>query len=569
MATARPATSPSLFRQPETRCAIYTRKSTEDGLEQEFNSLDAQREACAAYVLSQRHEGWTLNAAVYDDGGYSGGNMERPALRQLLADVAAGRIDVIVVYKIDRLTRSLSDFARMVEILDRANASFVSITQAFNTTTSMGRLTLNILLSFAQFEREVTGERIRDKVAASKKKGMWMGGSPPLGYDVIERKLAVNETEAAAVRAIYARYLELGTIVTLQADLTDRGIYSKQWISRSGLERGGVLFTHGALVHLLSNRTYIGLVHHQGEYYPGEHAAILSQELFDKAQIQLGQNRVDRKCGTNIIDPSLLAGLLYDGVGRRMQPSSAAKQSRRYRYYKSKADCASDHPTWRIPAGELEAAVIGSLRTKLQDPGLVHQLLEMGMDDNISIPHVQRSLSGLATTLTDGVPCEKRAVLLKLLDRVDLRDEGIDLAINIASLLPSSTNGAAMVQLLAISTPAHLIRAGKEVRLAIPPSHSHASARHDSALIKLIVKSHGARAMLKSMPETPLDDIAQAYGVTRDYFRVLIRLSFLAPDITSAILEGRQPATLTRQLLARFPDLPIEWAAQREALGFC
>lgn len=252
-----------------------------------------------------------------------------------------------------------------------------------------------------------------------------------------------------------------------------------------------------------------------------------------------------------------------------LQPSSAAKQSRRYRYYKSKADGASDLPIWRIPAGELETAVIGSLCAKLQDPGLIHQLLEMGMDDNASIPHVQRSLSNLAATLTDGVPFEKRAVLLKLIDRVDLRDERIDLAINVASLLPSSTNGAPMVQLLTISTPAHLIRAGKEVRLAIPPSRSQASARHDPALIKLIVKSHDARAKLKSMAETPLDDIAQAYGVTRDYFRVLVRLSFLAPDITSAILEGRQPATLTRQLLARFPDLPIEWAAQRDALGFC
>lgn len=560
--------SPQL-RQSTVRCAIYTRKSTDDGLDQEFNSLDAQREACAAYVLSQRHEGWSLNPEIYDDGGYSGGNMERPALKQLLAEVEAGRVDVIVVYKIDRLTRSLSDFARMVEILDRANASFVSITQAFNTTTSMGRLTLNVLLSFAQFEREVTGERIRDKVAASKKKGMWMGGSPPLGYDVTDRKLVINKVEAEAVRAIYDRYLELGTITSLLADLTDRGIHSKRWTSRTGAVRGGIPFTFGALAHLLSNRTYLGLVHHQGEYYPGEHEAIIERDVFDRVQAQLEKNRVDRKSGANIIDPSLLAGLLYDGEGRRMQPSSAAKQSRRYRYYMSKADTASDQPIWRIPASEVETAVVGSLCGKLEDPGLIHDLLEMDASDTMSIPHLQRSISDVVKTLTNGVPFEKRATLLDLVSRIDLHRDRIEILLNLGSMLASGEKSTCLDMPLALSTPAHLIKTGKEVRLAIPPAHSRDIARYDPALIKLIVKSHGARALLKSMPETPLDKIAATYGVTRDYFRVLIRLSFLAPDITAAILEGRQPATLTRQQLARFPDLPLEWDTQRAALGFC
>lgn len=560
---------PPLARTPTIRCAIYTRKSTEDGLEQEFNSLDAQRDACAAYVLSQRHEGWTLNPDLYDDGGYSGGNMDRPGLKQLLADVEAGKVDVIVVYKIDRLTRSLSDFARMIDVLDGANASFVSVTQAFNTTSSMGRLTLNVLLSFAQFEREVTSERIRDKVAASKKKGIWMGGCPPLGYDVSDRKLVVNEAEAERVRFIYNRYLALGTVIALQTELTARGIFSKTWISRAGQTKGGFAFTRGALTHLLSNRTYIGLVHHQGDYYPGEQAAILAHDLFERTQAQLQKNRVDRKCGTNILDPSLLAGLLYDGVGRRMQPSSAAKRSRRYRYYKSRGDVPSDQPIWRVSAGELEAAVIGCLCTKFDDPGLIHELLETEMDETLSIPHLQRTISAVCTTLTNGAPFEKRAALLKFVSRIDLHEKQIDLALNMGSILSSGPTSTDLDIPLTLTTPAHLIRVGQEIRLAIPPSHSRNLARHDAPLIRLIVKSHLARAALQAQSDLPLDQIAQNHGVTRDYFRVLIRLSFLAPDITTAILEGRQPATLTRQMLARFPELPLEWTAQRAALGFC
>ncbi len=289
MARARTSRHAPVVRT-QFRCAIYTRKSTEDGLEQEFNSLDAQREACAAYILSQRHEGWTLLPGCYDDGGFSGGSMERPGLKQLLGEVEAGRVDVIVVYKVDRLTRSLSDFARIVEVLDHAGASFVSVTQAFNTTSSMGRLTLNVLLSFAQFEREVTGERIRDKVAASKKKGMWMGGNVPLGYDVVERKLVVNDAEADQVRHIFARYIALGTIAALQEELKGQQIHSKAWLARSGRPVGGKAFSAGALAHLLQNRTYVGLVHHKGDYYPGEHQAMVAQATFDEAQALLEAN---------------------------------------------------------------------------------------------------------------------------------------------------------------------------------------------------------------------------------------------------------------------------------------
>ena len=280
MAKHRPA-RPTL-QAKAVRCAIYTRKSTDEGLEQEFNSLHAQREACAAYILSQRHEGWRELPEPYDNGGFSGGTMDRPGLKQLLADVTAGKVDVIVLYKVDRLTRSLADFARIVEVLDGAGASFVSVTQSFNTTTSMGRLTLNVLLSFAQFEREVTGERIRDKFAASRRKGMWMGGVVPLGYRVVERKLLVDEAEAATVRRIFARYADLGSTAALAAELHEQGVTSKQRSLSDGTSYGGRPFSRGALAHLLQNRVYVGEVTHKGQSYPGEHQAIIVEELWAK-----------------------------------------------------------------------------------------------------------------------------------------------------------------------------------------------------------------------------------------------------------------------------------------------
>ncbi|MGB6799383.1 MAG: recombinase family protein, partial [Xanthobacteraceae bacterium] len=279
------------------RCAIYTRKSTDEGLEQAFNSLDAQREACAAYILSQKHEGWTVLPTLYDDGGYSGGTMERPAMKRLIADIEAGQIDVVVVYKVDRLTRALSDFAKLVEIIDRRGVSFVSITQQFNTTTSMGRLTLNVLLSFAQFEREVIGERVRDKIAASKKKGMWMGGSVPLGYDVKHRKLVANPAEARTVVDIFKRYLRLRSVRALADELAAAGIKSKRRIHTDGTEYGHQRFSHGALYLLLQNRTYLGEATHKGNSYPGEHTAIVGKPLWGAVQAALGENRVARTTG--------------------------------------------------------------------------------------------------------------------------------------------------------------------------------------------------------------------------------------------------------------------------------
>src|SRR4030088_1800421 len=356
----------------KARCAIYTRKSSEEGLEQAFNSLDAQREACAAFVLSQKHEGWTGVPVLYDDGGDYGGTMERPALKRLMADIEAGQIDVVVVYKVDRLTRALSDFAKLVEVFDRRGVSFVSITQQFNTTTSMGRLTLNVLLSFAQFEREVIGERVRDKIAASKKKGMWMGGMPPLGYDVKDRKLVVNKDEARTVVDIFRRYLALKSVRDLRDDLADAGIKSKRRVQPDGTEYGGQKLARGALYLMLQNRIYRGEITHKGNSYPGEHPAIIEQQLWDEVQAVLAKNRVERATGVHVKHPSLLAGLMFDGTGERLTPTYAIKKGTRYRYYVSASlmrEARSNRSSgWRIPAGDLEGLVINRLRTFLADP---------------------------------------------------------------------------------------------------------------------------------------------------------------------------------------------------------
>jgi site-specific DNA recombinase len=308
------------------RCAIYTRKSTDEGLEQAFNSLDAQREACVAFIASQKHEGWTVLPAQYDDGGYSGGTMERPALQRLLADIEAGQVDVVVVYKVDRLTRALSDFAKVVEVFDRRAVSFVSITQQFNTTSSMGRLTLNVLLSFAQFEREVIGERVRDKIAASKRKGMWMGGMPPLGYDVKDRKLVVNGNEAQTVVDIYRRYLALKSVRELHHALAGAGITSKRRVRPDGTLYGGQEIARGALYLMLQNRIYRGEITHKGQSYPGQHPAIIDQPLWDEVQAVLAQNRIERATGAHAKHPSLLGGLVFDASGERLTPSYAIKK---------------------------------------------------------------------------------------------------------------------------------------------------------------------------------------------------------------------------------------------------
>src|SRR6059058_585736 len=425
-------------RNAKVRCAIYTRKSSEEGLEQEFNSLQAQREACEAFINSQRHEGWVCLRAAYDDGGFSGATMERPALQQLLADIAAGRVDTVVFYKIDRLTRSLADFAKIVEILDQRSASFVSVTQQFNTTTSMGRLTLNVLLSFAQFEREVIGERIRDKIAASKKKGMWMSGVPPLGYRAQDRKLVIVDSEAEIVRSIFRRYAELGSVGLLKDELDARGIKSKSRTSASGRLWGGKPFSRGALYLMLQNRIYRGEIVHKEQSHPGEHTPIIDQPLWDAVQVQLAGNAAERNSSARHRQPSLLAGLLVDGDGNRMTPSHAVKKGTRYRYYVSGSlitkDRTQNPAALRIPAAEIEQLVSDRVHRWLLDPGSLDKSTAARLAD----PSIQHRRVARAAEISKHWPelpvARKRAVLTTLIERIDVNLDRIDIRLRPARL---------------------------------------------------------------------------------------------------------------------------------------
>ncbi|CAN0571454.1 unnamed protein product, partial [Ectocarpus sp. 12 AP-2014] len=410
-------------RPARVRCAIYTRKSHDEGLDQAFNSLDAQREACEAYIASQKHEGWTCLPQMYDDGGISGATMQRPALQRLLADIQANGVDTVVVYKVDRLTRALGDFAKIVDVFDASSVSFVSVTQQFNTTTSMGRLTLNMLLSFAQFEREVTGERIRDKIAASKKKGMWMGGLPPMGYDVVDRKLVVNETEAKTVRHIYARYVALGSVRALKDELDREGILSKARIDRYGRRTGSKPIARGALYLMLQNRLYRGQIVHKQTSYPGQHEAIVDEMLWDAVQERLTTNRVERANGGKAAQPSLLAGLVFDETGQPMIASHANKKGTRYRYYVSRALIRGrqlDAPRGRrIPAGDLEVIVADRLCRLLASESELYAAIEPLVPElsaRLEILAHATDLSGRWSLLS---PHEKRLVLIQLIVRID------------------------------------------------------------------------------------------------------------------------------------------------------
>ena len=361
------------------RCAVYTRKSSEEGLDQEYNSIDAQRDAGHAYIASQRAEGWIAVADDYDDPAFSGGNMERPALKRLMADIEAGKIDVIVIYKIDRLTRSLADFSKMVEVFERQGVSFVSVTQQFNTTTSMGRLMLNVLLSFAQFEREVTGERIRDKIAASKRKGMWMGGIPPIGYDVANRRLIPNEAEAKTIAHIFQRFVELGSTTKLVKELRLDGVTSKAWTTQDGRVREGKPIDKGLIYKVLNNRTYLGELRHKELWYQAEHPPIITKSIWDDVHAILSTNGRVRATTTRAKTQYLLKGIVFGSDGRAMSPFQTAKQNgRRYRYYVPQRDIkehagASGLP--RMPAAELESAVLEQLRGHLRSPDVVRDVL--------------------------------------------------------------------------------------------------------------------------------------------------------------------------------------------------
>jgi DNA invertase Pin-like site-specific DNA recombinase len=557
------------------RCAIYTRKSSDDGLEQEFNSLDAQREACEAFVRSQRGLGWVALSSRYDDGGLSGGTMERPALKRLLRDVEAGLIDVVVVYKIDRLSRSLTDFAKLVEVFERHNVTFVSVTQQFNTTTSMGRLTLNVLLSFAQFEREVTAERIRDKIAASKRKGMWMGGQPPLGYDVADKKLVANAAEARTVRKLFDLYLELGSVRRLKQEADRLGLVTKRRTS-GGRATGGKPFSRGNLYQLLHNPIYVGEIAHKGRTYPGQHEAIIGRETWVAVQQKLESQASPRAADTNGAGTCLLTGLVFDNTGERLCPTYATKNGRRYRYYVSKRlvhDTDKGDAGWRIPAKELEQAVGRAIRDFLHDHRRLIEAVRLPADAPVGIRRVLDGASALAARMTPAAPDEYRNCLRRLLHRAMLDKATLRVDLSRPALLElilgtcdDQVDGSdEKDDLVHLEAPIELRRRGVEGKLVLSSSPVGAP---DEKLIALLTRScrwvdQLATGDVRAVGEIAARDHLDVGDVSR-----FLPLAFLAPDIVDAIVTGRHPTELTAEALRKACPIPYSWQDQRRRLGF-
>ncbi|MCV2874208.1 recombinase family protein [Defluviimonas sp. WL0050] len=540
------------------RCAIYTRKSSEEGLEQEFNSLHAQREACAAYVASQKAEGWVLLPTQYDDGGISGGTLERPAMQQLLADIDGGLVDQIVVYKIDRLTRSLADFAKIVERLDAAGASFVSVTQSFNTATSMGRLTLNMLLSFAQFEREVTAERIRDKIAASKRKGLWMGGYVPLGYDADGRTLKINPEEAKAVRTLYDLYRDYGTIREVKVAAAVLSLRSKSRTNAGGRMQGGIPFDRGHIHHILTNPLYAGKIRHKGQVHDGQHPAIIDPDVWRAVQAQLTVEARKPRARKASSTRSLLCGKIYDETGDRFTPShSRTRAGARLRYYISHRLAARSGEAgvsgWRLPAEELEARVESIVRDLLADASVPARLVTAPDTDEIATLRSRLvELSGEAG----------RADLLNLIGRIDIVPGHLMLELDAAALAGHLALDVDRLDAdaLAKSVPFQLRKRGVETKLVL----ADAPAGRDDTLVRNIARAHHWFGQLRA--GRSFDEIAESEGTSRRRVQQMIDLAFLAPDIIRDVLDGKQPIGFTSDWCLRH-ELPSDWSEQRTLLA--
>ena len=548
-----------MTQKPVIRCAIYTRKSSDEGLDHAFNSLDAQAEACAAYIVSQRHEGWKLVSDRFDDGGLSGGTLERPALQRLLAEIDAGRIGMVVVYKIDRLTRSLADFGRLVERLDAKGCSFVSVTQAFNTASSMGRLTLNVLLSFAQFEREVTAERIRDKIAASKKKGLWMGGSLPLGYDPHpdpqRRELVVNATEAQTVQQLFALYADLGNLRLVESEATRLGLRPKAGISPSGRIRGAGPFSRGQLHYLLTNPVYIGRIRHKELSYRGLHAAVITSDLWDRVQARLmaasARPRGRSVCPT---EARILTGKLRDETGDLLTPTHTQRHGRRFAYYVSHRLIAggTDPSGWRLPAEALEASLKRLLVAHLRKAADKQALLSA--PDATAATEIARRAAELADRI------ETEAVLFgSLITAVALQQGRIklQLAASPIALALGVAPADLAPDLLAFDQSFTLRRRGVETRIIA----GKMLPAPDPVLIRTLAQAHAWAKSLRA--GTSLTEIAAATGHSEPYIRSRISLAFLAPKHQAAILDGRQPADLSIARLLR-DGIPIDWSEQAQ-----
>jgi DNA invertase Pin-like site-specific DNA recombinase len=495
------------------RCAVYTRKSTEHGLDQEFNSLDAQRDACEAYIKSQASQSWRALATRYDDPAYSGGNLQRPALKRLLTDIETGKVDVVVVYKIDRLTRSLADFAKLVETFDARSISFVAVTQQFNTTTSMGRLTLNVLLSFAQFERELASERVKDKIAASRKKGKWTGGTVPLGYEIKDRKLAINKTEAQTVRTIFRLYLQTGSLNRLIPELDKRQIVTKRRKTEVKKYQGGIPFTYGPLAYLLKNRIYLGEIHHGGKWFKGEHPPILDRTTFDRVQDQLKSNTIDRPKGQSANDAPL-TGKLFDDRGNRMGPSFTRKNGVRYRFYVSTALRGRKHlagSVKRVPATEIE------------------QLIERVIREQLNLAHAAPS------DIFDGI------------DRIVIKSNHIRIVMK-----PTYAGRPIEIPWKVAKTAATVIE---------PTDQS----KSDPKLLQAIVRAHSWLNDLKSGRYDSIEALAKGVQLHPKIIRQQLRLAFLAPSLTEDVIGGGTRSALTLRSIPKM--LPISWVRQRKAIG--
>lgn len=549
------------------RCAIYTRKSSEEGLEQDFNSLHSQREACESYIKSQQHEGWILVNKQYNDGGFSGGTLERPALKQLFQGIESGEIDVIVVYKVDRLTRSLMDFAKIVEIFEKHSTSFVSITQHFNTTTSMGRLTLNVLLSFAQFEREVTGERIRDKIAASKKKGLWMSGIAPIGYKLKDKKLHIDKANAEKVKLIFEKYMELKSVPKLKSYLELNNIKTK----------AGNVFTRGHIYRLLANRVYIGQIVHKGVAYDAEHKAIIVPEIFKCVQKLLLENRISEKSSVNKVNPSLLAGKIFDDRGNYMSPSHSNKKGKRYRYYASQALIQGrKHQAGsvsKIPAGEIEDLVRSEIKGFISNTKNIQQYLE-----NYDIYKQKDFLEAIQKLQVSLKSNPNNIFIITILSKVIIYKDKVDIILcksQLIKLLESMSYGTPFPEEFKEATKAPILIT-KNIRISSTANNGSVlviseSEKQDlnfnNQLIEAIVKSYYWNNLLMTGEVKSSSDILKIekeFNIT--YIKYILGLRFLAPDIIEKILNGKQPRDLSLKSL--FSIKTLDWQEQRKALNF-
>ncbi len=580
------------------RCAVYTRKSSEEGLDQAFNSLHAQREACVSYIASQKHEGWVLLPDHYDDGGVSGGTLQRPGLRKLLQDVDDGLVDQIVVYKIDRLTRSLADFAKLVDRLDAVNASFVSVTQSFNTATSMGRLTLNVLLSFAQFEREVTAERIRDKITASKKKGLWMGGPVPLGYAPDGRTLTIVEEDARIVRALYDLYLQHGSLITVTDQAARMGLASRTEVKKlelTAVASGPVVmeekmsgavadvdadadadtdieapttistkpatFSRSQIHYILSNPIYAGRIRHRERIYDGQHSAIIEPAVWDDVQARMLAASVKGRGATNAARTSPLAGKLTDDAGDRLTPSHANKRGVRYRYYvsnrllvgkKAKSDIQTSG--WRLPAHPLECQLAERVQQHLKE-NAVNLLREASADETQAL--VQRldqiNAAGAETNMPEFLACIEKAQLLKGAIEIVLDASAIGKMLEVSEERMDPN-------VLRYSIPFQLRRRGVETKLIV----GHTPRSIDAALLANLARAHHCYEVIRQGQS--FDDLSTAQKLSKRRILQIISLAFLAPDIVKAIIQGEQPVGLTSEWLQR-NAIPLDWHEQRRIIA--